>query len=358
MRFPRSRTIALAVLAAAGAGCAGVGDAGVAIRPLSVDVVFGVPPEEQVAAPPNVPMMPAQPPNRVFEPTHATVPPARAVELCPAAKVTDSARFEAPLILTDERPRPGSYRWKRAGTITTGETTTTLEGFEQRFLVDWEEREPVAPFSGDPAAPRPSNLDPAFGYSTLQPAIDDPSVITKIDWNYDNSLSQRVNPPAAVQGASEDARPFRTGNDGLGIERITRYRVADDGSLEPLGLPFQPDRPVTYLSHPITLQETYRSVGVDPATHASMVMIHKPVAKTQIDACGDKVDAYVVEADMTFTDGASVVTSTLRYGVATQYGAYIVFEDAETTAGDTVAKTHFSLGQIDPGQDAPPEIPE
>ena len=169
-----------------------------------------------------------------------------------------------------------------------------------------------------------------------------------MDWNFDDSPSQRVNPPAAAQGASDDLRPQSVGNDGLGLERITRYQVQPDGSLEQIGLPFQPRRPVTYLAHPITLNDTMRSVGVDPLTLATMVLVHKPVDKVQVDACGDKVDAYVVEATMTFTQGGQSVTSELRYGVATQYGAVLVFEEMETATAVGTIKASFGLAQLDP----------
>lgn len=349
MRSLRRSSIPVAIALAAGAaGCASVGDPGVAVRPLSVDVVFGVPPEEPVAAPPSVPSAPLAPMSGyAFKPTKPTLAPTVDLTACKEAPITAAAKLEAPLELTKERPRMGAYRWKRTGTITSGETTTTLDGFEQREIFNLQEREQV----------NPTSHAPAFGYSTLQPSVDDPSVLVRIDWNYDGSTAPLVSPPAAVQGAAEDARPFRTGNDGLGIERITRYQVQDDGSLVQIGMPFAPTRPVTFISHPITLNETYRSVGTDPESLATMVMQEKPVDKTQVDACGDKVDAYVVEATMTFTEGATTTTSSLRYGVATQYGAIIVFEDAETETASGTIKTSFSLGQLNPSQLPKREFP-
>ena len=342
----RSRGAAAVVLSVLVTGCAGVGDAGVAIRPLSVDVVFGVPPEISVAAPPNVPTLdlPQQPTGDfTFRPTPATVPPVppRAVDPCPVAPVTSAARLEAPLAVTTERPRIGDYRWRRSVSVSEGDESAArppVTGFEQRQILSWEEREQV----------NPANREPAFGYSTLQPSVDDPMVLVKIDWNYDDSPAQRVNPPAAAQGQSEELRPQRVGNDGLAIERITRYAVQEDGSLEPIGLPFQPSRPVTYLTHPVTMQDTMRSVGTDPVTLATMVVTHKPVDKIQVDACGEKVDAIVVEATMTFTQGPDTTTSELRYGVATQYGAVIVFEEATTTTPAATITSSFSLAQADP----------
>ncbi|HEY4410582.1 MAG TPA: hypothetical protein VGO87_11930, partial [Acidimicrobiia bacterium] len=79
--------------------------------------------------------------------------------------------------------------------------------------------------------------------------------------------------------------------------------------------------------------------------------------RERVDACGDVVDGWVVEATQTFSGtGQTAPPRTYRYIVATQLGGMIISEEVHTTSAQGATDVTFSLGQLKPSA-LPPAPP-
>src|SRR5262245_4037541 len=115
------RVVALVGAVALLSGCVHSRGPGVAVRQLSADIVFGVPPEKPDAAPPGVAppagldealAPPELPP--VTTKTRPTIPKPAAPP-CPSASESAAAAAAATSTVKDP-PALGSYRWKASQT--------------------------------------------------------------------------------------------------------------------------------------------------------------------------------------------------------------------------------------------------
>src|SRR5205085_404769 len=104
---------------------------------------------------------------------------------------------------------------------------------------------------------------------------------------------------------------------------------------------------VLYLPLEVTPGEAFDSVGIDPRTGQVLQHQAKVLARERVDACGEIVDGWVVEATQTFS-GSSTGTRTYRYIVATQLGGIIISEQIKATSPQSSIDVTLSLGQLKP----------
>jgi hypothetical protein len=75
----------------------------------------------------------------------------------------------------------------------------------------------------------------------------------------------------------------------------------------------------------------------------------KVVKRERVDACGDVVDGWAVEATQTFSRGGQTAPPrTYRYIVAPQLGGLIISEQIHTTTAQGTTDVTLSLGQLQP----------
>lgn len=329
----------LALLALVSTACVSQGDPKVAVTKVEADLVFGVKEPEPPAGPANTDVdepLPAE----AFEPAEldefGVFDPAddklnnlpttsQPIGECPAAPPTAVAEAAADVNVTG-MPTQGLYRWQRDGTqkpAGSGPNVpgTKIDTFERRIIRNFVKESPTV-----------------HTYETVQPDISGKNVVI---------TTFRVRTDALNRDSTGAGLPVagpRLGEPDRGVA-ITRIETVD--SQGNTVSEFTPSTPVLILPLPVSTNEEYQSVGVDPRTGNSLVHRAHVLARERVDACGEVVDGWAVEAEQTSSDPEAPVV-TYRYLVAPQYGGVIISEKLNYSAGGLDNEFLFRLGQVDP----------
>jgi len=346
---PRRLLVGLA-LAAVATACVSRDEPGVAIGSFEADLVFGFSEPAPAAAPPNtpVPIPPAQPgtapalaaPGGRFGPDgdgfdnpFANLPPvnAPAVSCPPAAR--EAFPEEVAGVQVTVAPTEGLSRWKQAGVQQVpniGDLEVT--GFERRTVQDVEVVRQVA---GQPVE---------VTYATSQLDFFSGAVVVSRFRVTTDGVSQTGDERTEIVGV--DRTVVREPTAGVALESL-EYLDPATGDLI-ASSSFTP--PVLYLPLPVIPGETYQAAGVDLRTGATLRHEATVVERRRVDACGDVVDGWFVEANQVFAGGAATVRQ-YDYVVSTQLGGLLTSERIVTEAtpgGVGAADITFSLGQLQP----------
>jgi hypothetical protein len=373
--FTRRARLAVAgvALLAVSAGCVKPDPPGVGIQKLAADIVFGVKPPAPDAPPPNLipgqagedyaitflppsfpsaarfpdqggsaDSRPARPPSsRLPRPTPLSAPRLA----CPPAALNAFPAKEAGLTV-EGTPAEGQYRWKRQGTQTVANlpgVQIPVTGFEQRLI-----RNTV----------RISATE--FIFETVQPELGG-SVTTISTFKVKTDAVSRgatvpvdpqlpgppedVDPPVEVPSPPKPPGSVRAGEPERGISLTKLQRVDAEGNSSELV--FAPG--VLYLPLPVEPGESFTSVGIDARTGSVLQHQARVLGRERVDACGEIVDGWAVEATQTFSGSASTAPPrTYRYIVAPQLGGFIVSEEFHVTSPNGNTDVVITLGQVRP----------
>jgi hypothetical protein len=367
-RSPRSRLLSVVVaVGALTAGCAQPDPPGVGIQKLAADIVFGLKPPPPDAPPANTapgtdgltgdattyvpgasqsyptpsfpaPRAPRLPSGRQPRPTPLN--PTRSA--CPPAALNAFPAKEAGLTLAGT-PAEGQYRWKRTGTQTMATlpgVAIPISGFEQRLV---REVKKVS--------------DTEFTFQTVQPELGTGVTVLQTFKVKTGAVSRAVEPPLQtiplerpdrlpdeVPFPSNPSVPARQVGDperGISLMRIERIDAQGNSS----ALNFTPA--VLYLPLPIVPGESFESVGIDSRTGQVLQHQAQVVRRERVDACGEIVDGWAVEATQTFS-GQGTAARTYRYIIAPQLGGIMISEQVKVTAPEGTLDVTFTLGQTTP----------
>jgi len=272
---------------------------------------------------------------------------------CPPAALTAFPAKEAGLKV-DGLPAVGQYRWKRTGTQTLANlpgVKLPVAGFEQRLVRN------VVRVS-----------DTEYTFETVQPELGGDVTTISTFKVRTGAVSQTVTPPveadpnhppvsvplpAQVPGTRPAAprapvpETLSVGDPERGISLVRLQRVDAAGNSSELT--FSPG--VLYLPLAIVPGEEWDAVGVDPRTGSVLEHRAKVVKRERVDACGDVVDGWAVEATQTFSGPGQVGSAparSYRYIVAPQLGGVIISEEVHTTTAQGTTDVTLSLGQLQP----------
>jgi hypothetical protein len=365
----RTRSLApFIALFIVGAGCAQADPPGVGVQKLAADIVFGVKPPPPDAPPANTspgsdgltgdattyvpvgssrsfptpsfpaPRAPRPPSTRQPRPTPLN--PSKAA--CPPAALNAFPAAEAGLTVAGV-PAEGQYRWKRTGTQTMATlpgVAIPISGFEQRLV---REVKKVS--------------DNEYTFQTVQPELGTGVTVLQTFKVKTAAVSRGVEPPLRtiplerpdqlpkeVPFPSNPSVPSRqVGDPERGISLMRIERIDAQGNSQVLN--FTPA--VLYLPLPIVPGESFESVGID--SRSGQVLQHQAqvVRRERVDACGEIVDGWAVEATQTFS-GQSTATRGYRYIIAPQMGGLMISEQVKVTAPEGTLDVTFSLGQTKP----------
>ena len=367
-RSPRSRLLSVVVaVGALTAGCAQPDPPGVGVQKLAADIVFGVKPPPPDAPPANttpgydgfvgdattyVPVGPSRSaPTPSFPAPRAPRPSTRnprptplnpAKSACPPAALNAFPAAEAGLTVTG-MPAEGQYRWKRNGTQTMATlpgVPIPISGFEQRLV---REVKKVS--------------DTEYTFQTVQPELGTGVTVLQTFKVKTGAVSRGVEPPVQtiplerpsqlpdeVPFPSNPSVPSRVVGDperGISLMRIERIDAQGNTS----ALNFTPA--VLYLPLPIVPGESFESVGIDSRTGQVLQHQAQVVRRERVDACGEIVDGWAVEATQTFS-GQGTAARSYRYIMAPQMGGLTISEQVKVTAPEGTLDVTFSLGQTKP----------
>jgi hypothetical protein len=344
-RDPIWALIALASLLTA---CARAGEAGVTVKGFDDDLVFGV--KEAEAAPPNTlgdtavdeaDLGDTDLPSQVFDKsTKRSAPPLTRPKIeCDEADAGDVVKEPAPLTVpSDRRPKVGSYRWKRAGTVqseSTGNIKFPIAGFEQRVIRDVKELGPSTNSKSLGVPGAASEPGVVFTYETVQPDINGNVVVSlfKVD----------TSPLGAYADSPAGGEEVRAGGPERGVV-LKSFTVLDRKGNE-LST-FSPTTGLLLLPLPARAGEDFTASAVDTKTGASMSYQAKVTNRQLVDVCGELIEAWHVKGTQTFS-GEETVSRNYEITVSTAHGGIPVAEQTDQTTGGELHLT-TTLGQLEP----------
>lgn len=331
MRLRRATTLVVLCLVAFGCGGPGT-ERGVRVDEINTNVGLGVDPILN-AAPPNI-VVRRPPAREAFEqPPLRTIPPfeiATPVPVnCPRAGDFDFPAQESGVDPDPKvRPSAGTYRYKLDGEIVTENGKFVVNEFETRQITDVED---------DSAAPD------AFHFTVKQSVLfDERRGEGALETTYrvvPTSNTNRVpNPPAPAPAVSDAGR-------GVYLVSII-YRDED------VEQRFEPSNPLLLLAFPVEDGALIDSSGTDPQTGAQVRIQGQVKGKKQVDACGDRVDSWFVDAVETlrYNDPATFQTETIEadynYGVAPQFGGMLVYERVIAPKDGPIVTIEARVGNV------------
>lgn len=334
-RPPRSsHAIAILTLALVAAACASRPLSGVAIKNLTSDLVFGIPPLPEAVGPANTLPLGL---SRILggDEGNFGVFKRRSHEVeadpCPVAPVGAAPSDSVPQTISSS-PRTGVYKYRYS--VALPKTGLVFEGFEKRAIGNLRGSGEVN--QNDPEAAR---FDFTFTVSQ-ELAGTDVQILQSTTFGVDQS-SQSVNPtgPSVFKGQNPK---------GIFLLRTERSENIK-GQLKVSK--FEANPAIKYITLPgiIGAEGAFSTTSVDPTTQAVITHEGETIQRQPVDACGEMIDSWFVDAKQTFTapDGTTYVTN-MQYGIATQLGGMIVLEHFEVPSGDPDRVLDFAIGSIAP----------
>lgn len=349
--------VALGLVGLIAAGCVKQGPPGVAISPLKADIVFGVKEATPVAAPANfvapiagstsdlvdevtvaqkfedVPDFTPLP-NRPSAPTLREPPPA-----CPPAALTAFPALGADSYVRG-LPAEGVYRFKQQVTVKPpNRDPFSYEGYSsiavrrvvqnpsKSYEFSFQTVEPSPVFNGVTVTSFVVNSNPAVVRNVNQA----PQTIGVVPTP---GVDQTITPPTDEPGM------FLTG-----VENQSYEGDVMPGPFRPTG------KGVKYLPLDESIVkpgQTFDSVGIDTTNQQALRNNGTVLRKTRIDACGEIVEGWLVEATQSFST-EPLLDRKVFYNIATQYGALFIAKSTEFTADDGNRWTiELSLASLKP----------
>lgn len=301
-------------------------DPAVTLQNVQADIVFGVKPPEKGGAPVGI----SAPNQRIgdddfgFEPPQTKRRPALGTPFvpCPPAELNEFPEQEASLNAVG-MPAVGLYRWKRQGT----QELTALPGF--KIPVSGFEKRLIRRLK--PAA------NGEFTFEMVQPDVanSQQTVVTTFKVRT-MARSERVG-AADLRAGEPDG--------GLSIVKIERFSTKTGDSISE----FSPSPAVLLLPLPVVPGERFRGVGVDPRTLSALQIEGQVTKRQQVDACGEVIDGWAIEATRTFSaQSAPGTPQKFNYIVATQAGAGLIQETFSAQDATGKIDLTISIGQLKP----------
>jgi hypothetical protein len=333
--------VGMFVLSSCGGGTEG--GRGVGVRSINTDIGLGV--EVVLGAPANIVVQTAtrrQPEQRVPEFTLRPIvqPTAAPTRPCPEAGPFD---FPAVETGTDVQGRPaeGNYDWKVDGTEVGSAGVAEIDVFERRTISDvaddgsgpgaftYKQRQT---FLVDDRGTSNGSITTTFRVTPVSPGQTDVSRTDAGRGLFIESI--------AFEGKDQEGRTLRSEFNPVPAVQLVAFPVQDGDGVAGA-------TPTQAGSTPI---ET--SSGVDAGSGAELRVTGNVSGKKQVDACGERVDSWFVDAEyrFTYTDDRTGQTQTLEsnydYGIATQFGAQLVFEKIDAPLEEPVIQIEQRIGQV------------
>jgi hypothetical protein len=327
----------LVLMAFVAASCSNPGiTRGVAVDEVNTDVGLGVEPRLG-PAPPNIVVRQPIPRRRLELPKFQTLPPfevpSEEQSDCPAAGDFDFPEKDAGVDPPENvRPKEGAYRYHLDGKVVTDTGPVTLEQFETRLFTE---------VNDDSAAPG------AYNFKVTQTQLLDEREGGQIETTY------RVVPRGNFQSVPNPGQGLPDVSDtGRGVYLVSIHFRGVDEENRPFESRFDPSNPLLILPYPVIQGTEIDASGTDPQTGSQVSITGVVKGKKQVDACGERVDTWLIDATETFrfSDPTTFQTETIEanydYGIAPQFGGMILFEHIEAPIDGPFINVDARVGKV------------
>ena len=341
---PSSRLVLIAACLSLVAACSSSssGRNGVAVRSLNTNVGLGIDVGANTA-PANTAVVERsrgqENPNQIlptFQPPPFPYEQAAPKLKCPSAGPFDFPSEEAG-VQAKGRPVAATYPWKLDGQADIGGGPNKVDTSETRQIKD------IADDSGGPGA---------FDYSQTQTYLIDQrqhGVLTTTFRVVPNSRAQTRQTNSDVGRGIFLVSIRFDGKDADGHDSHTVF--TPQPSVQMMAFPVVQGAGVAG-STPQTGTPITRSSGTDPSTGNSLTLEGNVFAKKQVDACGKKIDTWLMKTTETYTYNNSrngqtnTLESTYNYAFALQYGGLLAYEHTEAPKDAPVIVLDARIGRV------------
>jgi hypothetical protein len=334
----RSAALIVALVALVATACASSKiTRGVDVKAVNTDVGLGVEPVLG-PAPGNIVVRKPIPREQLGPIVYPTLPPFE-IETptpasCPRAGDFDFPEKDAGVDPPpDIRPSEGAYKYFLEGKIESDTGKVDVRQFETRVLSDVKD-DTAAPDAYSFTMQQSQLLDERVGYGKL---------ITTYRVVPTGNFRTVPNPPAPAPGVSDTGR-------GLYLVSIVFQGVDDEG--KPFESRFDPSNPLLLLPYPVVQGTDINASGTDPQTGTQVTITGEVKGKKQVDACGERVDTWLIDAveSYRFSDPDTFQTETIEadydYGVAPQFGGMILYEKVIAPREGPIIKLEARVGSV------------
>lgn len=334
MHSYRRRSTALVLILAGSillASCGPPAARRIGLRSVAADLVFGIPPLEEPAAPPDTlgPIGPALDPGPTD--TRRPIQPGPARRTCPDPEINE-VRVEADTKPSSKPPLEGTYVWRQEGHITYPAPLGrfSLPPFTARLVQD-------ADLIGE---------GPDYEFTTVQ--LDVVSE-TEVEQTF-QVITSRPDPRTGPNIVRDEGV-----TNGIFLTRIVRT------NFEGRRVTFNPNPPILFIPLPVVTGFQRTTHSSDPINLQLLSHSIDVRGRQRQNACGELVDSWFVEGFQTFSSADETFTRKYNYAIATQFGGLIVFEHVERpcngytpeakecgAAGDGDLKYDTHIAQVEP----------
>ncbi|MBW3588176.1 MAG: hypothetical protein KY429_02020 [Actinobacteria bacterium] len=124
-----------------------------------------------------------------------------------------------------------------------------------------------------------------------------------------------------------------------------RFKDAEDRTVAV----FNPSPDILFLRLPALAGAEMDTTGIDPTTQESLTHSGFIRGRQRIDACGEVIDSWQVEARQEFISlRGDDYTRKYHYSIATQFGGFIVSEHVEAPEDEPTFNMDARVGQVEP----------
>jgi len=301
-------------------GCLKIPASGVAVKAVTADLVFGVPPLAEPVAPPGFTIPEAETTSSRPSPssrstTAAPKPPSPPREFCPTASDQTFPDEEASTSVKG-LPKEGLYAWKssliKEGPEEFKGTPKGIGGVRQTSATNSEFRVGELNIRGSGASEKEALLSFRFVVQDFQ----------------------------IIQDGGSD--------DGIFLVKITQYKDANDQR----GTTFTPEPKIKVLPLPVRAGLTLGEGNAGIDNGGSLAVLKQTgivTGRKRVDACGVVIDSWFVNGDQEYVapNGVSYKID-YDYSVATQFGGYIAFEHTVEDRGSFKITEDRNIGRLEP----------
>jgi hypothetical protein len=269
--------------------------------------------------------------------------PVTPIETCPSAPPTEQPDEDATNKVS-RMPKAGDYLWKvNGGELIQG--TIRLE--YQRYVKRAIENVKGSITNG--------NAELTFETVERELRLSKPQTAPEVR-SFFNVTQQTPDDRTVRPGMGTTATSGRTGQAGVRLVRLERKTSSGNTTT------FVPSTPVRYLITPVLVgsESFWLDQVVDTSGSEPQTLTHQAYVKGRmtIDACGEKIRAWHVVADQTYSRSGMSVTRHFEYGISTQFGGILTFEHVESpcsrdmagkcSEGEPQIKYDANIGQTEP----------
>lgn len=328
-RPPRAASLWMLAIVSLLSACGGRPLAGVGVKNLASELVFGIPPLPEAVAPVNT--IPEFGPSLDFPSSRPSDGPRGGPQpLLTGPECNDAEVGAAPSEVVPDSikslPKAGTYSYRYFGRVT--KTDRQLQGFEQRSVREVTMTDPAGP-----------NFTFIVNQRAAGVAIDVTSEAT--------FMVNQTAPSQRLPGA-RDVESRNVSSRGVFLTRIDRTITTAAGKTRDS---FVANPPLKYIDLPAKIGEdsNFDTTAVDPSKQTVIQHLGGTKNRKAVDACGTLIDSWYVEASQVVSgpDGRRFITK-LNYGVAFQMGGLIILEHIEFPAQNPDYILDFSVASTGP----------